>query len=141
MSDQEDNEENRLSTRDANASAENQSGVGNRPPGRRRTRGQAPQRRFQRTMPRPPPPPTQGLEESTVFTPEVIQQAMQRLFAAYNQCVTRVHMRMTAWNNLGQQSVVMHLTLRCVYKETAKIHSIKSTVWSKSDARYLMECR
>ena len=92
LSDQEENEENRLSTRDANANAENQSGMENRPPGRRRTRGQAPQRRFQRTMPRPPPPPplTQGLEESTAFTPEVIQQAMQRLFAAYNQCVARV---------------------------------------------------
>ena len=65
LSDQEDNEESRLSTRDANANAENQSGVENRPLGRRRTRGQAPQRRFQRTMPRPPPPPTQGSEEST----------------------------------------------------------------------------
>ena len=41
-------------------------------------------------MPRPPPPPTQGSEESITLTPEVIQQAMQRLFAAYNQCVARV---------------------------------------------------
>ena len=35
-------------------------------------------------------------------------------------------MRMTAWNNLGQQSVEMHLTLRCVCKETAKIYNIKA---------------
>ena len=91
LSDQKDNEESRWSTRDANANAENQSGVENRPLGRRRIRGRAPQRRFQRTMPRPlPPPPTQGSEEPTAFTPEVIQQAMQRLFAAYNQCVARV---------------------------------------------------
>ena len=78
----------RAENRDANA--ENQSGVENRPPGRRRIRGQAPQRRFQRTMPRPPPPPAQGSDEPTALTPEMIQQAMQRLFVAYNQCVTRV---------------------------------------------------
>ena len=93
LSDQEENEEIRLSTtradnRDANS--ENQSGVENRPPGRRRIRGQAPQRRFQRTMPRPPPPPAPESDESTTFTPEVVQQAMNRLFAAYNQCVARV---------------------------------------------------
>ena len=92
LSDQEDDEEvglftTRAENRDANA--ENQSGVENRPPGRRRIRGQAPQRRFQRTMPRPPPP-AQGSEEPTALTPEMIQQAMQRLFVAYNQCVTRV---------------------------------------------------
>ena len=92
LSDQEDDEEARLSTpraenRDGNA--ENQSGVENRPPGRRRIRGQAPHRRFQRTMPRPPPP-AQGSNETTALTPEMIQQAMQRLFVAYNQCVTRV---------------------------------------------------
>ena len=58
--------------------------------GRRRIRGQAPQRRFQRTMPRPPPPPAQGSSELTTLTPEMIQQGMQRLFDAYNQCVTRV---------------------------------------------------
>ena len=44
LSEQEDNEDSRLSTRDANANAENQSGVENRPLGRRRARGQAPQR-------------------------------------------------------------------------------------------------
>ena len=96
LCDQEDDEEARQSTtraenRDANA--ENQSGVENRPPGRRRIRGQAPQRRFQRTMPRPPPPPpppAQGSSATTTLTPEMIQQGMQRLFVAYNQCVTRV---------------------------------------------------
>ena len=45
-----------------------------------------------RTMPRPPPPPppVQGSGETTALTPEMIQQAMQRLFFAYKQCVTRV---------------------------------------------------
>ena len=81
VSDQEENEEIRLSTtraenRDANA--ENQSGVENRPPGRRRIQGQAPQRRFQRTMPRTPPAPAQGSDEPTALTPEMIQQSMQR---------------------------------------------------------------
>ena len=47
-------------------------------------------RRFQRTMPQPPLPPAQGSNETTTFTPEIIQQGMQRLFVAYNQCVTRV---------------------------------------------------
>ena len=41
-------------------------------------------------MPRPPPPQVQESDESTALTPEMIQQAMQRMFAAYNQCVARV---------------------------------------------------
>ena len=47
-------------------------------------------------MPRPPPPsiydapPTQDVDRSSEFPPEMMQQAMQRLFTAYNQCVNRV---------------------------------------------------
>ena len=80
----------RAESHDTNA--ENQPGVENRPLGRRRTRGQAPQRRFQRPMPRPPPPPpqAQSSDETTTLTHDMIQQGMQRLFVAYNQCVTRV---------------------------------------------------
>ena len=75
LSDQEGNEEVRLSNRDTNA--ENQLGMENRPSGRRRIRGHAPQRRFQRTMPRPPPPPPANDTEATAtFPPETIQQAM-----------------------------------------------------------------
>ena len=89
LSDQEGNEEVRLSNRDTNA--ENQPGMENWPSGRRRTRGHAPQRRFQGTMPRPPPPPpAHNTEETATFPPEMIQQAMHRLFVAYNQCVNRV---------------------------------------------------
>ena len=92
VSNQEDDEEARqpmrIEDRDAD---ENQSGVENRPPGRRGTRGQVPLRRFTRTMPRPsPPPPVPSSNETTTLNPEVIQQGMQRLFAAYNQCVTRI---------------------------------------------------
>ena len=76
------------SNRDTNV--ENQPGVENRPSGRRRLRGHAPQRRFQRTMPRPPPPPVHDTNDTATFPPEMIQQAMHRLFVAYNQCVTRV---------------------------------------------------
>ena len=91
ISDQEGGEEVRMSNRDTNA--ENQPGMENRPSGRRRRRlrGHAPQRRFQRTMPRPPPlPPVHDTEGTATFSPEMIQQAMRRLFVAYNQCVTRV---------------------------------------------------
>ena len=66
-------------------------GMENRPPGRRRIRGQAPQRRFQRPLPRPPPPPqSSSSDNATTLTNDAIQQGMQRLFAAYNQCVSRV---------------------------------------------------
>ena len=41
-------------------------------------------------LPRPPPPPAHNTEETATFPPEMIQQAMQRLFVAYNQCVSRV---------------------------------------------------
>ena len=42
-------------------------------------------------MPRPPPPPqAQSSDEATALTHDVLQQGMQRLFVAYNQCVTRV---------------------------------------------------
>ena len=88
ISDQEEHEESRLSHRDA--IVENQPGVENRPPGRRRLRGHAPQRRFQKTMPRPPPPPVHDTNDTATFPPEMIQQAMHRLFVAYNQCVARV---------------------------------------------------
>ena len=70
--------------------AENQLGVENRPPGRRRIRGQASQRRFQRPLLRPPPPQAPSPDEATTLTSDVMQQGMQRLLAAYNQCITRV---------------------------------------------------
>ena len=89
-----------ISEQEGGEDTENQSGVENRPPGRRRLRGHAAQRRtmrqWTRTMPRPPPPPvydappTQDIDRSPAIPPEMMQQAMQRLFVAYNQCVNRV---------------------------------------------------
>ena len=89
-----------ISEQEGDEEAENQSGVGNRPPGRRRLRGHAPPRRtmrqWTRPTPRPPPPsvydapPTRYTDRSSEFPPEMMQQAMQRLFVAYNQCVNRV---------------------------------------------------
>ena len=83
-----------ISEQDGGEETENQSGIEIRPPGRRRLRGHAPQRRtmrqWTRTMPRPPPPsiydapPTQDVDRSSEFPPEMMQQAMQRLFVAYN---------------------------------------------------------
>ena len=107
ISDQEEDEEIRVTHRDANA--ENQSSVENRPSGRRRLKGHAPQRRFQRTMPRQPPPPVHDNNDTATFPPEMILQAMHRLFVAYNQCVTRVARQMTVWNNSDQLLDVMHL--------------------------------
>ena len=89
-----------ISEQEGGEETENQSGIENRPPGRRRLRGHAPPRRtmrqWTRTMPMPPPPsiydapPTQDVDRSSEFPPEMMQQAMQRLFTAYNQCVNRV---------------------------------------------------
>ena len=89
-----------ISDQEGGEETENQPGVENRPSGRRRIRGHAPQRRLRpwtRTAARPPPPPsiydappTQDMESSPAFPPDVMQQAMQRLFTAYNQCVNRV---------------------------------------------------
>ena len=95
LSEQEDDEETQQSatrTEGHDTNAENQPGVENRPLGRHRIRGQAPQRRFQRTMPRPPPPlpQAQSSDEATRLTHDMLQQGMQQLFVAYNQCVTQV---------------------------------------------------
>ena len=88
ISDQEEDEE-----------VENQPGIENRSSGRRRLRGHAPHRRasrqWTRPMPRPPPPENDTLlPQTTDRTPEnsteMMQQAMQRLLAAYNQCTHRV---------------------------------------------------
>ena len=59
-----------------------------RPPGRRRPRNHAPQRRVQRPNPRPP----QALRshDEATLTDEAIQQGIQRLCVSYHQCVTQV---------------------------------------------------
>ena len=91
VSDYDDGDGTRQLSVDRDPHNENQSGVENRPLERRRARGQAPKRRFRRTQPRPPPPPPQDdSNDMNALTPEMTQQAMQRLFVAYNQCVTRV---------------------------------------------------
>ena len=74
-------------------------GVENRPSGRRRLRNQPPHRRTTRQWTRPtarPPLPesetwtSQETDRTAELSPEMIQQAMQRLLAAYNQCTHRV---------------------------------------------------
>ena len=54
---------------------------------RRRRRGAQVQGTFRSPMPRPPPPP----QASEVPRVEVDQQSMNRLFVAYNQCVSRTN--------------------------------------------------
>ena len=87
VSDQEEDEE-----------MENQPGIENRSSGRR-LRGHAPHRRalrqWTRPMPRPPLPENdtltpQDADRTPEISPEMMQQAMQRLLAAYNQCTHRV---------------------------------------------------
>ena len=88
ISDQEEDEE-----------MENQPGIENRSSGRRRLRGHAPHRRtlrqWTRPIPRPPlpendAPPLQDTDRTPEIVAELMQQAMQLLLAAYNQCVHRV---------------------------------------------------
>ena len=118
---------------------ENQSGIENRASGRRRPRGHAPQRRtmrqWTRPMPRPPLPEgnAQALEnERTSENVEVMQQAMQRLLAAYNQCTTRVTQtddRMEQfWSNLRRDALDLALTVKRIeqdvqhqYQATARL--------------------
>ena len=66
-------------------SSENISGRDNRIADRRRRRGAPVQGIFRSPMPRPPPPP----QISETPRAEADQQAMNRLFTAYNQCVGR----------------------------------------------------
>ena len=65
--------------------SENISGRDNRVADRRRRRGAPAQGIFRSPMPRPPPPP----QISETSRMETDQQALNRLFTAYNQCVGR----------------------------------------------------
>ena len=67
--------------------SENISGRENRTMDRRRRRGVPAQGNFRTPMPRPPPPP----QVSEAPRAEVDQQAMNRLYVAYNQCVSRTN--------------------------------------------------
>ena len=67
--------------------SENISGRDNRPADRRRRRGVLAQGTFRSPMPRPPPPP----QASEVPRVEVDPQSMNRLYVAYNQCVSRTN--------------------------------------------------
>ena len=67
--------------------SENVSGRENRTTERRRGGGIPAQGIFRSPMPRPPPPP----QTSESVRAETDQQAMQRLFVAYNQCVGRTN--------------------------------------------------
>ena len=82
----------RLRAQDGNGewseeNSENISGRDNRSMDRRRRRGVPAQGVFRNPMPRPPPPP-QASESSRG---EVDQHSMNRLFGAYNQCVSRTN--------------------------------------------------
>ena len=65
--------------------SENVSGRENRTTDRRRRRGVPSQAIWRSPMPRPPPPP----QTSETPRTEIDQQALSRLFTAYNQCVGR----------------------------------------------------
>ena len=88
-----------ISEQEADEEIENQLDVESRSSGRRRLRGHAPHRRtlrqWTRPMPRPPllendAPTSQETDRTSEGSTELMQQAMQRLLAAYNQCIHRV---------------------------------------------------
>ena len=117
-----------ISDQEGGEEVENQPGMENRPSGRRRLRGHAPQRRiqrpWQRPAPRPPPPPlpvndataVRDTERTATVPPEMMQQAMQRLFAAYHQCVARVSQtdeRLEQFrSNIRRDALEMSLTMQ-----------------------------
>ena len=123
---------------------ENQSAIENRASGRRRPRGHAPQRRtmqqWTRPTPRPPLPEgnAQALEnERTSENVEEMQQAMQRLLAAYNQCTTRdtqTDDRMEQFrSNLRRDALDLALTVKRIeqdvqhqYQATARLKQKQS---------------
>ena len=125
-----------VSDQEGGEEVENQPGMENRPSGTRRLGGHAPQRRiqrpWQRTMPRPPPPPVndatsvRDTERTATFPPEMMQQAMQRLFVAYNQCVARVAQtdeRLEQFqSNIRRDALDMSLT----FNDQVKTHNINS---------------
>ena len=87
-----DDVRNRMRTQDeswewSDENTENVSGRENRTMDRRRRRGVPHQTIFRSPMPRPPPPP----QTPEPTGPDSAQQAMQRLFVAYNQCVSRTN--------------------------------------------------
>ena len=88
-----------ISEQEEDEEIENQLDIENRSSGRRRLRGHAPHRRtlrqWTRPMPRPPlpendAPTSQDTDRTSESSTELMQQAMQRLLAAYNQCIHRV---------------------------------------------------
>ena len=131
-----------ISDQEGGEETENQPGIENRSSGRRRPRGHAPQRRAMRqgtrTMPRPHPPsgndapPLQDADKTPTIPPETMQQAIQRLFVAYNQCVHRVAQtddRMERFrSNLRRDALELALNVQRVeqdvqyqYQATARI--------------------
>ena len=89
LSEQENDEEQIVARAEGQeANGQNQSGIENRPFIRRRARNHASQRRAQRQNPRPP----QVLRphDETNVSDTAVQQGMQRMYASYQQCVTRV---------------------------------------------------
>ena len=90
-----------ISEQEEDEEMENQLEVENRSTNRRRPRGHAPHRRtmrqWTRPVPRPPlqetnaqPSPENERHTEGLDSLEVMRQAMQRLFVAYNQCTHRV---------------------------------------------------
>ena len=88
-----------VSEQEEDEEMENPPGIESRSSGRRRLRGHAPHRRtlrqWTRPMPRPPLPEndaetSQETDRTSESSTEWMQQAMQRLLAAYTQCIHRV---------------------------------------------------
>ena len=100
-------------------------------------------------MPRPPPPSiddapqTQDIDRSSEFPPEMMQQAMQRLFVAYSQCVTRVAQtddRMEQFRtNLRRDALELALNVKRTEQDVQHLYQsnaqIKKTVFDEVQER------
>ena len=89
-------------------------------------------------MPRPPPPPEHVTEGTATFPPEMIQQAMHRLFVAYNQCVTRVAQtddRLEQFSDALDMALTVQRTGQDVQHQQQAIEQIRSTLFEDVQER------
>ena len=105
---------NRMRTQDercdwSDENVENVSGRENRTVDRRRRRGAPHHITSRNSMPRPPPPS----QTSEPLRTDADQQAMQRLFVAYNQCVSRTNHVEFDWTSsdmlFREMPLILHL--------------------------------
>ena len=87
--------------------------------------------------------PVRDTERTATFPPEMMQQAMQRLFVAYNQCVTRVtqsddrleQFRSSIRRDALDTALTVQRTGQDVQHQQHTIEQIKSTLFEDVQER------